>query len=66
MNKDPTIDRILITAAQKITKDFSEVLENDKCSRSIVISGLEETLQELPPSERQGILKMKPPKCLTC
>ncbi|VDP59895.1 unnamed protein product [Heligmosomoides polygyrus] len=44
-------------AAQKITKDFPEVLENDKRSRSIVISGLEETSQELPPSERQKNLE---------
>ncbi|VDP55454.1 unnamed protein product [Heligmosomoides polygyrus] len=57
MNADPVIARILLAAARKIPADFSEALESEKRSRSIVISGLEEAAGDIPPSAKQAVLE---------
>ncbi|VDO92174.1 unnamed protein product [Heligmosomoides polygyrus] len=41
-SRDPAIAQMLAVACEKIPMEFSEAAEADRCSRSIVISGLNE------------------------
>ncbi|XGW34564.1 hypothetical protein V3C99_018472 [Haemonchus contortus] len=50
---------MLIALSEKIPMEFADLLESDKRSRSIVISGLEEGQDGLPPSARQRDLEDK-------
>ncbi|VDP26661.1 unnamed protein product [Heligmosomoides polygyrus] len=43
VNTDPAVGHLLAAVARRIPVDFSEALESEKRSRSIVISGLEDT-----------------------
>ncbi|PIO76882.1 hypothetical protein TELCIR_01034 [Teladorsagia circumcincta] len=56
-NKDPLIEPLLIALSDKIPKEFSESIESEKRARSIVISGLKEAPNDLPPSHRQKSLE---------
>lgn len=49
MSKDPAVELVLKAAGQRVLRNFYEIPENFKLSRCIVINGLEETSQELPP-----------------
>ncbi|EPB74438.1 tRNA ligase class II [Ancylostoma ceylanicum] len=42
-NKDPEINKMLAVLADKVSADFKEQLEEDKRSRSVVVSGLPES-----------------------
>lgn len=59
INKDPAGEQLLVALGQKISREFSEVIESNKRSRSLVISGIEETEAQLRPSERQRDLGEK-------
>lgn len=53
INKDPAGEQLLVALGQKISREFSEAIESNKRSRSLVISGIEETEAQFRPSERQ-------------
>ncbi|VDO13923.1 unnamed protein product [Haemonchus placei] len=59
LNQDPAIESMLVALSEKIPMEFSNLLESDKRSRSIVISGLEEGRDGLCPSARQRDLEDK-------
>ncbi|KIH65752.1 hypothetical protein ANCDUO_03926 [Ancylostoma duodenale] len=50
---------MLDALSEKFQKGFSEVLEAEKRSRSLVISGIEEPPEGLRPSERRKDLESK-------
>ncbi|VDO36388.1 unnamed protein product [Haemonchus placei] len=58
-NTDPVIEKMLLALAEKIPKEMSELMEADKRSRSIVLSGLEEAPSHSLPSEKQRDLEAK-------
>uniref|UniRef100_A0A0N4WGI1 Nucleic-acid-binding protein from transposon X-element n=1 Tax=Haemonchus placei TaxID=6290 RepID=A0A0N4WGI1_HAEPC len=59
LNHDPAIENMLIALSEKIPMKFADLIEGDKRSRSIVISGLEEGQDGLRPSARQRDLEDK-------
>uniref|UniRef100_A0A7I4XYW4 Uncharacterized protein n=1 Tax=Haemonchus contortus TaxID=6289 RepID=A0A7I4XYW4_HAECO len=58
-NTDPEIEKMLLVLADKVPKEMSELLEAEKRSRSIVLSGLEEAPPHSLPSEKQRDLESK-------
>ncbi|KIH65489.1 hypothetical protein ANCDUO_04190 [Ancylostoma duodenale] len=58
-NDDPEVKMMLDALSEKFQKGFSEVLEAEKRSRSLVISGIEEPPEGLRPSERRKDLESK-------
>nr|CDJ90946.1 hypothetical protein HCOI_01249700 [Haemonchus contortus] len=59
LDHDPAIENMLIALSEKIPMEFADLLESDKRSRSIVISGLEEGQDGLRSSARQRDLEDK-------
>uniref|UniRef100_A0A7I4XTA6 Uncharacterized protein n=1 Tax=Haemonchus contortus TaxID=6289 RepID=A0A7I4XTA6_HAECO len=59
LNQDPVIGNMLIAFSEKIPTEFSEFIESDKCSPSIVTSGLDEIQGAAPASTRQKDLEEK-------
>lgn len=51
-SEDPIIDDMLLVACKKISVERAEVIETEKRSRSIVVPGIEEEADNLPPYER--------------
>ncbi|KAL6730624.1 hypothetical protein Aduo_001580 [Ancylostoma duodenale] len=60
LNKDPALEPLLYVVSERVSREnFSELLEADIRSRSIIISGVEEAPEHLPPSERQRDVERK-------
>ncbi|XGW10718.1 hypothetical protein V3C99_012323 [Haemonchus contortus] len=59
LNQDPVIGNMLIALSEKIPMEFSEFIESDKRSRSIVISGLDEMQGAPTASTRRRDLEEK-------
>ncbi|EYC18938.1 hypothetical protein Y032_0026g1465 [Ancylostoma ceylanicum] len=60
LNKDPTVEKLLMTLSERFSRgSFSDYLESDLRSRSIVISGVAEAAGDLLPSERQADVEQK-------
>uniref|UniRef100_A0A7I4YG79 Uncharacterized protein n=1 Tax=Haemonchus contortus TaxID=6289 RepID=A0A7I4YG79_HAECO len=59
LNQDPVIGNMLIALPEKIPTGFSELIESDKRTQSIVISGLDEIQGAAPTLTRQKDLEEK-------
>lgn len=60
INKDLFVERFLLLLSEKIPRGaFSEYIESDIRSTSVIISGIEEATEDLLPSERQTDVELK-------
>ncbi|KAK6045148.1 hypothetical protein COOONC_17348 [Cooperia oncophora] len=55
LNKDPVISQMLAILSEKIPKEFSDLVDKERRSRSLVIAGVMESESGLPPSARGGV-----------
>lgn len=59
INRDPTVQQLLLALKDKIPGEFSAFLEREKRERSVVISGIDDEPMEARPSDRQKHLEEK-------
>lgn len=58
-NTDPLIEKMVMALQAKIPQTIADGIEEDRRMRSIVVAGIEEEPQDMPPSRRQGDLEDK-------